>query len=214
MRTSHSRQAVIAPSSMRRQEQKLHRQEEILKAAFNVFAAHGYEATRIDEVAKKAGIAKGTIYLYFRDKDQLFRAVVNSVVQIKSGTPAGSYEGTGQQLLRDLLSRMYAHVVRSDKVRSIVRMLVAESGRFPQLAEIYHQEVIAPGLKAVQQVLMRGVENGEFRKTKALDFPQLIIGPALMAMLWQLLFAKRHPLDVDAYLKAHLEFVLSSLGRD
>ena len=73
MRTSHSRQAVIAPSSLRRQEQKLHRQEEILKAAFDVFAAHGYEATRIDDVARKAGIAKGTIYLYFRDKDQLFR---------------------------------------------------------------------------------------------------------------------------------------------
>ena len=86
-------------------------------------------------------------------------------------------------------------MVKEREVRSIVRMLVAEGGRFPQLTEIYHQEVIVPGLKAVQQVLMRGVENGEFRKTKALDFPRLIIGPALVAMLWQLLFAKRHPLD-------------------
>lgn len=214
MKILQSRRGVLTRASLRRQEQRLHRQEDILKAAFDVFAAHGYEATRIDEVAKKAGIAKGTIYLYFRDKDHLFRAVVNSVVQINSGGAAGVSQGTAQQLLRGLLSRMYEHVVRSDKVRSIIRMLVAESSRFPQLAEIYHQEVVVPGLKAVQQVLMRGVEDGEFRKTKALDFPQLIIGPALVAMLWQLLFAKRHPLDVDAYLKAHLEFVLSSLGRD
>ena len=83
--------------------------------------------------------------------------MVNSVVQIRSGTPAESSHGTGQQLLRGLLSRMYAHVVKNDKVRSIVRMLVAESGRFPQLAEIYHQEIIVPGMKAMQQVLMRGV---------------------------------------------------------
>ncbi|MGA3213150.1 MAG: TetR/AcrR family transcriptional regulator [Terriglobales bacterium] len=214
MKTLNSRRAVITQAALRRQEQKQHRQEGILKAAFDVFAAHGYEAARIDEVAKKAGIAKGTIYLYFRDKDHLFRAVVNNVVQIRSGTQTESSQGAGQQLLRALLSRMYANVVRSDEVRSIIRMLVAESGRFPQLAEIYYQEVVVPGLKAVQQVLMRGVKDGEFRKTKALDFPQLIFGPALVAMLWQLLFAKRHPLDVDAYLKAHLEFVLRSLGRD
>ena len=123
-----------------------------------------------------------------------------------------AFEGTGQQLLRDLLSQMYANVVRNEKVRSIVRMLVAESGRFPQLAEIYHQEIIAPGMKAVQQVLMRGVAEGEFRKTAALDFPQLSSAPGLLAMVWQLLFAERHPLDLDAYMKAHLEFVLSSLG--
>jgi len=121
----------------------MHRQEGILAAAFAVFAAHGYEATRIDEVARRAGIAKGTIYLYFRDKEQLFRAVVRSLLQKRFDAVAGSFKGTAEQLLRELLSRMYSQVVKNEKVRSIVRLLIAESGRFPHLAEIYHREIIA-----------------------------------------------------------------------
>jgi len=151
MRTMNSRRVKAAKSSPRRREQKLHRQEEILGAAFKVFAAHGYEATRMDEVARQGGIAKGTIYLYFRDKEQLFRAVVRGLVQKKFDAMAGSFQGTGEQLLRELLSRMYGQVVRNEKVRSIVRLLIAESGRFPQLAEIYHREIIAPGMRAVRR---------------------------------------------------------------
>ena len=78
------RQVKAVKPSPRRREQKLHRQEEILAAAFEVFAAHGYEATRIDEVARQAGIAKGTIYLYFRDKERLFQAVVRNLSQKSS----------------------------------------------------------------------------------------------------------------------------------
>src|ERR1017187_3291501 len=89
MKATTSRRAKTAKSPMRRQEQKLQRQEEILAAAFEVFAAHGYEATRIDAVARQAGIAKGTIYLYFRDKEQLFRAVVRSLVQKRFDATAG-----------------------------------------------------------------------------------------------------------------------------
>jgi hypothetical protein len=105
-------------------------------------------------------------------------------------------------------------VVKNDKVRSIVRMLVAESGRFPQLAEIYHQEIIVPGMRAMHQVLTKGVADGSFRKSALLEFPQVIVAPGLAAMLWQLLFSARHPLDLDAYMKAHLEFVLGGLERD
>ena len=89
---------------------------------------------------------------------------------------------------------------------------MAESGRFPRLAEIYHQEIIVPGMKAMRQALMKGVAQGEFRKTGALEFPQIVAAPALLAMIWQLLFADRHPLDLDTYMKAHVEFVLNSLG--
>jgi len=149
MRVMNARRVKAAKPSPRRREQKLHRQEEILAAAFEVFAAHGYEATRIDDVARQAGIAKGTIYLYFRDKGHLFRAVVRSLVQKRFDAIAGSFQGTGEQLLRELLSRMYSQVVRNEKVRSIVRLLIAEGGRFPQLTEIYHREIIAPGMKAV-----------------------------------------------------------------
>src|SRR5271157_1768754 len=129
MRVMNARRMKAAKPSPRRREQKLHREEEILAAAFKVFAAHGYEAARMDDVARQAGIAKGTIYLYYRDKEQLFRAVVRSLVQKRFDALAGSFQGTGGQLLGELLSRMYGQVVRNEKVRSIMRLLIAESGR-------------------------------------------------------------------------------------
>ena len=213
MTAMNSKRGKAAKSSPRRREQKLHRQEEILAAAFEVFAAHGYEATRMDDVARQARIAKGTIYLYFRDKKQLFRAVVRSLVQKRFDAIAGSFQGTGEQLLRELLSRMYSQVVRNEKVRSIVRLLIAESGRFPQLAEIYHREIIAPGMRAVRRALMHGITSGEFRKTAAVEFPQLLAAPGVLAIVWRLLHGERHRLDLDAYSKAHLEFVLDSLRK-
>ena len=171
MRAMNSRRTKAAKSSPRRREQKVHRQEEILAAAFEVFAAHGYEAARIDDVARQAGIAKGTIYLYFRDKEQLFRAVVRSLLQKRFDAVAGGFKGTAEQLLRELLSRMYSQVVRNEKVRSIVRLLIAESGRFPQLAEIYHREIIAPGMKAVRQALSMGSPRANSGKPRPWNSP-------------------------------------------
>jgi len=203
---------VVRPSPGRR-EQKLHRKEEILAAALKVFAAHGYDAARIDDVARQAGIAKGTIYLHFRDKEQLFRAVVRDLVPRRFDLLAGSFQGTGKQLLRELLSRMYSQVVRSEKARSIVRLLIAESGRFPQLSEIYHREIIAPGMRAVRHALNRGIASGEFRKSAAVEFPQLLAAPGVLAIVWRLLHGERHRLDLAAYSKAHLKLVLGSLRK-
>ncbi len=213
MNLKKSKRVVPAPSLSRRQNQKVQRQEAILQAAFAVFAAHGYEAARIDEIARKAGIAKGTVYLYFRDKEQLFRAVVRSLVEKRLDAIAGSFQGTGEQLLRELLSRLYSQVVRNEKVRSIVRLLIAEGGRFPQLAEIYHREIIAPGMKAVRRALLQGIASGEFQKTAAVEFPQLLAAPGVLAIVWGVLHGERHRLDLDAYSKAHLEFVLNSLRK-
>ena len=213
MKTTHPRQMEAVKSFPRSREQKLHRQEEILAAALKVFSAHGYDAARIDDVARRAGIAKGTIYLYFRDKEQLFRAVVRGLVPKRFDALAGSFQGTGEQLLRELLSRMYSQVVRSEKARSIVRLLIAESGRFPQLSEIYHREIIAPGMRAVRQALHRGIASGEFRKSAAVEFPQLLAAPGVLAIVWRLLHGERHRLDLAAYSKAHLKLVLGSLRK-
>ena len=213
MGAANRRQVNDAKPSPRRREQKQHRQEEILKAAFDVFAANGFEAARIDDVARQAGVAKGTIYLYFPDKEHLFRAVVRSLLPRRFDAVAGAFQGTAEQLLRELLSRMYSQVVKNEKVRSIVRLLIAEGGRFPQLAEIYHREIIAPGMKAVRQAVPQGIASGEFRKTAAVEFPQLLAAPAILAIAWRLLHGERHRLDLDAYSKAHLEFILGSLRK-
>ncbi|MGD0695502.1 MAG: TetR/AcrR family transcriptional regulator [Terriglobia bacterium] len=165
----------LSKPSLRGRKPKPQRQAQILRAAFEEFAAHGYAATRLDDVAKRAGIAKGTIYLYFRDKQQLFRAAVRSLIQKRFDVVVGTLSGPAEGLLRELLSRMYTQVVRNDRARSIVRMLVAESGKFPQLSDIYHREVIAPGMKAVRLVLQRGIASGEFRNTRAVEFPQILV---------------------------------------
>ena len=211
MQAKNTRRRRAPKPSRRRREQKVVRQEEILRAAFEVFAAHGYEAARIDVVARRAGIAKGTIYLYFRDKEKHFQAVVRDLIPKRFDILVKALPGPPTVLLRALLGQMYTQVVRNERVPFILRMLMAESGRFPQLAEIYHREIIVPGMKAMRQVLTRGMAGGEFRKTQALEFPQIIAAPALLAMVWQLLFGKRHPLDLDTYMNAHLEFVLRSL---
>ena len=212
MRGLNSGRVKAAKSSPRRRELKLHRQEEILAAALEEFGANGYAATRLEDVAKRAGIAKGTIYLYFRDKERLFGAVVRTLIRKRIDALTGMLSGSAEELLCELLSQMYK-VVRNPKARSIVRMLIAESGKFPQLADIYHREVIGRGLNRVRRVLKKGVATGEFRQTKAAQFPQILVAPGVLAIMWQLLHGERHRLDLDAYSKAHLEFVLNSLRK-
>jgi AcrR family transcriptional regulator len=213
METRGRARRSLSKPSLRGRKPKSQRQAQILGAAFEEFAARGYAATRLDDVAKQAGIAKGTIYLYFRDKEQLFRAAVRSLIQKRLDVVVETLSGPAEGLLRELLSRMYTQVVRNDRARSIVRMLVAESGKFPQLSDIYHREVIAPGMKAVRLVLQRGIASGEFRNTHAVEFPQILAAPGILAILWRLLHGERHRLDLDAYKQAHLEFVLMSLRK-
>jgi len=212
MRGLNSGRVKAAKSSPRRRELKLHRQEEILAAALEEFGANGYAATRLEDVAKRAGIAKGTIYLYFRDKERLFGAVVRTLIRKRIDALTGMLSGSAEELLCELLSQMYK-VVRNPKARSIVRMLIAEGGKFPQLADIYHREVIGRGLNRIRQVLKKGVATGEFQQTKAAQFPQILVAPGVLAIMWQLLHGERHRLDLDAYSKAHLEFVLNSLRK-
>ncbi|MDE3137636.1 MAG: TetR/AcrR family transcriptional regulator [Acidobacteriota bacterium] len=190
------------------------RAEQIVAAAFEEFSAHGFAATRLDDVARRAGVAKGTIYLHFKNKEILFQAVVRSLIRPlieEFGGFARGSEGSAEDLLGQFLSRMYAEVVRSPEVRGILRLLIAESRNFPQVAEIYRREVIEPGLAAFRLVLDKGCASGEFRRTRARDFPQILIAPAIAAVVWMLVVGKRQPLDLDAYFSAHLEFVLRGL---
>jgi AcrR family transcriptional regulator len=190
------------------------RSEQIVAAAFEEFTTHGFAATRLDDVARRARIAKGTIYLHFKNKEILFQAVVRSLIRPvfgEFGGVASDFGGSAEELLRELLSRLYAEVVRSGKARRILRLLIAESGHFPQVAEIYRREVIEPGLNAIRLVLERGYASGEFQRTRAGDFPQILLAPAIVAVVWMLVVGKREPLDLDAYFSSHLEFVLCGL---
>jgi len=202
--------------SRRGRRRKEERPQEILEAAFEEFAAHGYAAARLEDVARRGGIAKGTIYLYFRHKEGLFRAVVRSVIHPvfeKLAVFIEAFSGTAEQLLRELLSRQYAYVVRNEKARAILRLLIAESGKFPQLSDIFHREIVDPGVSALRLVLEKGEASGEFRRTRVRDFPQILIAPGVLAILWILILSERYGLDLDAYKSAHMEFVMHGLRK-
>ena len=202
--------------SRRGRRRKEERPQEILEAAFEEFAAHGYAAARLEDVAKRGGIAKGTIYLYFKHKEGLFRAVVRSLIQPvfeKLASFVEEFPGSAEELLCELLARHYAHVVSNEKARAILRLLIAESGKFPQLSDIFYREIIDPGVSALRQVLAKGEASGEFRKSKIRNFPQIVIAPGVLAILWRLILGERYQLDLYAYMTAHMEFVLHGLRR-
>lgn len=195
---------------------KLQRHAEILAAAFEEFAAKGYAEARLDDVAERAGIAKGTIYLYFKNKELLFRAVLRSLIHYtfeELEVFVRAFPGSAEDLLRNVLSRQYAEVVKNPKARSMFRLLIAESHKFPQLSDVYLREVIAPGVTAMRILMEKGVASGEFRETQIVDFPQVLVGPVVLALVWALILGERQRLDLDAYMEAHLELMLHGLRK-
>jgi AcrR family transcriptional regulator len=200
--------------SSRVEPRKRERHLEILDAAFEEFAQKGYESTRLDDVANRAGIAKGTVYLYFKNKETLFRAVLRDQITHVLGdfeAYAQKSSGSADDLIRELLSRQYSELVQNAKARSIVRLLIAESRKFPQLSEMYYDDMIAPGIRTIRLILEKASSSGEFPPGAGAEFPQLLLAPGVLAVLWSLLFGDRHPLDLERYKEAHLQFVLSAL---
>jgi AcrR family transcriptional regulator len=206
--------AIKSPPAVTGEGRKAPRQRQILSAAFEEFAANGYAGARLDRVARRAGIAKGTIYLYFPSKSRLFQAVVRSLIQpvpddfesFVAASPASA-----SQLLVEFITRQYSGLVANRKAREIVRLLIAESGKFPELAELYRREVIDPGMRAIRLLLEKGVASGEFRQLRVRDFPQVIAAPAVLAVVWTLIFGSQFSLDFEAYRDAHVQFVTAAL---
>jgi AcrR family transcriptional regulator len=197
-----------------RQPQKGLRQRQILDAAFEEFSTQGYRSARLEDVAKRAGIAKGTIYLYFRNKRLLFRAVLRDLItQVFQDFEQFVQKsvGSSEDLIRELLSRQYSEVVSNEKARSMFRLLISESRNFPQLSEIYYRDIILPGVSAIRLILEKGASSSEFRRTGVAEFPQILIAPGVLAVVWFLILGDQHPLDLNAYKEAHLQFVLAGL---
>ncbi len=206
--------ATKAPSVVRNRQRELRRHDQILAAAFEEFAGKGYAETRVDDVAQRAGVAKGTIYLYFKNKEMLFRAVLRSLIHPlfkELGDFVQTFPGSAEELVRDVLSRQYAEIVKNPKARAMFRLLIAESQKIPQLSDVYLRDVITPSMTAMRSLVEKGVASGEFRQTKIADFPQVLIGPAVLAVVWALIFGEREQLDLDAYMDAHLELLLHGL---
>jgi AcrR family transcriptional regulator len=193
-----------------RQERANERRQAILVAALEEFSQAGFAAARLDDVAKRAGVAKGTIYLYFRDKETLFQEIVRDML----APVVGSIEALGKAdvPMLDLAERLVAlfvHEIYETRRRDVIRLILTEGRRFPHLAEFYYREVLARVLKAVRVVLRRAAERGQ-APPGLIDFPQLIAAPGLIAVMWSGLFDRFEPLDVPAMLRTHIELLFGS----
>src|SRR5580704_4267029 len=197
-----------------RRRRKAERPGEILEAAFAEFSRNGYASTTLDQIAEGAGVTKGTIYVYFENKEHLFISMVREITKAGFDTVQGLYEthaGSTADLLRAQFSFMYQHIVEDRRRREVVRMLIAEAPRFPELADRYHQEILRPCLDMLKKAIQRGVERGELRDSAILNSPQVVIAPMALVDLWLMMFGDRQPLDLKAYFDAHLDLVLNGL---
>jgi AcrR family transcriptional regulator len=185
------------------------RREAILSAALDEFSAQGFAATRLDDVARRAGIAKGTIYLYFRDKESLFQELIRTML-----TPlVGTIEALGQadlpmRELADHIADLFVREVYETRRKDVIRLMIAEGRRFPKLAEFYYREVLSRIIAAMRGLLARAAARGEAPAGLA-DFPQIIAAPGLIAIVWSGLFERFEPLDVRAMMKTHLELLFA-----
>lgn len=197
----------------RPQRRKDDRPQEITAAALKEFAQRGFAATRLDDVAARAGVAKGTIYLYFDSKADLFKAVVRDTVipQFEQAeTLVTDFEGPTEDLLRMFLKRIAHEFVETD-IHHIIRLIHAEGQQFPDLAEFYFKEVISWGMARMRQILARGIDRGEFRDAGLDAYPQLIVSPAIMATMWKSIFEPFSPMDLDKALDLHIDILLNGL---
>src|ERR1700722_4141630 len=205
---------MIATVPETRRRRKAERPKEILEAAFAEFSRSGYAATTLDQVADRAGVTKGTIYVYFESKEHLFISMVREGTKEALDTVqdmSALQEGSTADLLRAQFSFIYQHIVEDRCRREVVRMLIAEAPRFPELADRYHQEILRPCLDMLRQAIQRGMDRGEFRKSAIVDLPQIVIAPIALVDIWMMMFDDRQPLDMKAYFNAHLDLVLNGL---
>jgi AcrR family transcriptional regulator len=191
-----------------RAQKAAERREAILAAALDEFAARGYAATRLDDVAERAGVAKGTIYIHFADKEALFQEIVRTmVVPLVMVAVAGPPADVPIRRVVEGLMQMFIREVYGTKRREIIRLMLTEGPRFPALAEFYYHEVVERALAAMRGLLKRAHERGELRDDTLVRFPHLIVSPLILSIVWHGLFDRFSPLDVAALMRAHLDLL-------
>ena len=208
--------AEAAVHAQRWRRRKEARPGEILDAALACFAEHGFAATRLDDVAHRAGLTKGTLYLYFPNKEELFKAVVAQalVPNLERGEALLSEAAEPQStaaLLAEVM-RGWAELA-SSPAGAIPKIVVSEAGNFPDLARCYREQVVDRGMALLRRVLQLGIARGEFRALDLDDTVRCVVAPLLMAMLWRHSLG-RHELagfDPDALCQTHLQLLLNGL---
>ncbi len=212
---------AVTPSKRKSQprwkRRKEARPEELVAAALDVFVERGYEAATLADVARRAGVTKGTIYLYFASKEALFKAVVRETIVpvIAQGEAlAQSFTGSARELLERLV-REYWRLVGETRLAGIPKLMMAEAATFPELTSFYYDEVVTRGHRLMAGVIERGVKNGEFRPVNVMVAAKLAMAPLMHAAVVRRAFASCMPegFNVQNYLDTHIELYLHGIAK-
>ncbi len=192
-----------------RAERSATKREAILEAALEEFLAHGFAAARVEDIARRAGVAKGSIHFHFADKESLFEELIRTAVAPQIGKLAAALpEGAGS--VHELLERAALKIgpeLTTGKLGKVMRLLLIEGPRFPRLAEFYFREIIEPGLSNFRRLALLAYERGELQSKDLMLFPQLMAAPTSLILVWTCLFDSFAPLDVKPLLQAYLRIL-------
>jgi AcrR family transcriptional regulator len=180
---------LINPSEAapKRERRKEARPGELLDAALDLFVEKGFSATRVEEVAARAGVSKGTLFLYFQSKEDLFKAVVRENIANKFPTWQEefiTFEGSSADMLRYALVSWWERIGNT-RASGITKLVMSEAQNFPEIAEFYQEEVIKPGNAMIRRILERGVQSGEFRDIDLEQSVHIIVAPMIFLMMWK-----------------------------
>lgn len=207
--------ATDIPAKPRWERRKEARPAELVAAALELFVEKGYAGTRLEDVATRAGVSKGTLYLYFENKEDLFKAVIReSIVARLSETAdeAMRYAGPSDELLRRLIRGWWTEYGNST-AGGIGKLMMAESGNFPEIARFFLEEVIEPWHALLAKAVSRGIERGDFQAVEVETFVRVLTAPLVMLSLWKRSFGpcSTRPLDAEKFIQMLLDTFLAAL---
>jgi TetR/AcrR family transcriptional regulator len=202
----------------KRERRKEARPGELLDAALDLFVEKGFAATRAEEVAARAGVSKGTLFLYFPSKEELFKAVVRENISGRFGEWNAEFEafqGTSAEMLRYFMA-MWWERIGATRASGITKLIISEARNFPEIAAFYQKEVIVPGTELIRRILQRGVERGEF----VVRDPEYAVFSVVAPMIFLIMMKhslgacvpQDYPLDPERYVQSQADILLQGLG--
>lgn len=211
-----ARSTAASTRASRWRRRKDHRPEEITAAALECFVERGFAACRLDDIAARAGVTKGTLYLYFASKEDLFKAVVRQALVPRIAeferVVANAGAASAQQIEAFVMA--WPIIIATRRLSAIPKLIIAEAGNFPDLARYYFDEVIARARRLVIGIIQRGIERGEFRPVDPGQAFFSLVAPLVVTVLWKNIFepAAGGVLDVEALCRSHLSIILRGLA--
>lgn len=206
---------MLPPGEPKFRRRPADRPAEILAAALEVFAARGFQAARLEEVAKRAGVSKGALYLYFETKADLFRAVVTDAISpnIERVKAVAAADLPLEQVVRMALPMLARQVVSDRRITGVVKLVIAESRNHPELAAIWRETVVEPGVALISGLIAKAQARGEVRSGDPRLFAFGLMGPMVLSMVWRETFEPvgAEPIDVVGLAEQHVETVLRGM---